>query len=179
MTSFHPPVRNMVLIAVVALILVAGIIFFTGKPPVPAPSQSPPAGTCCPVGGYESGNSTPPTKVNLTPAQEKISTDLLQLEGVRDLPMGVTQADLERQMEQNHQLTRVAGTGETLVYVYIQMNDRAGTTSLDIPVWNETNSDPASHLVVAWVDATKLENLASLESVRSIRTVTPPVTGRG
>lgn len=82
-------------------------------------------------------------------------------------------------MEQKHQLTHAAGTGETLVYVYIQTTDTADTTLLMPYVWNVTNRDPASHLIVAWVRVSDLEKLASLESVRSIRTVSAPTTRGG
>jgi len=99
--------------------------------------------------------------------------------GVKDLPAGMTRAALEQQMEQRHQLTHVAGTEETLVYVYVQTAGTANTALLAPYVWNITNSDPGNSLVVAWVDATNLEKLALLESVRSIRTVSPPSTRSG
>ena len=148
---------------------------FTGKPPGSAPVQNTTADTCPPDRVCQQGTATPRSLESLSPAERKISTDLLQLTGSRSLPPGMTRVSLEDQMEQNHQLTHEAGTGKTLVYVYIQMNEAADTTSLGAWVWNVTNSDPAYHLVVAWVDVNKLTDLASLESVRSIRTVSAPV----
>jgi len=175
MTSSNTYVGIGLLIVMMVLILVVGIIFFIGKPLVSSPLQNTSLYTCPAGQECRPGNSTLLSKDNLTPAQKKISTDLLQLTDSRYLPAGMSKDTLERQMEQNHQLTHVAETGETLVYVYIQTSDSADSTLLNSFVWNVTNSDPAHHLVVAWVDTSDLINLASLESVQSIKTVSPPV----
>ena len=168
-----------VVIAILGLILVGSIIFFIYKPFESPLQQNTSLDTCPPGQKCPQENSTLFSKDNLTPAQKKISTDLLQLTDSRYLPAGMTRDALERQMEQNHQLTHVAETGETLVYVYIQTSASADTTTINSSVWNVTNSDPANHLVVAWVDISNLINLASFESVQSIQTVSPPVTWRG
>ena len=118
------------------------------------------------------------SKDNLTDAQKKLSTDLLQLTDSRYLPVGMTLDALKLQMEKNHQLTYATETGNTLVYVYIKMSENADTASINSFVYNVTNSDPANHLVVAWVDSNQIINLASLNSVRSIQSVTPPVAWR-
>jgi hypothetical protein len=115
-------------------------------------------------------------KDNLSVAQKKLSTDLLQLTDSRFLPVGMTHDALELQMERNRQLTHGAEKGDTLVYVYIKTSENADTTSINAVVYNVTNADPANHLVVAWVDIRNLINLASLDSVQSIQTVTPPMT---
>lgn len=168
-----------VLIVVMVLILAGGIIFFIGKIPQSPPLQNVSGTTCPPDRECPAGTPGVLSHGNLTAAESKISTDLLQLMGIKDLPAGMTRVTLEGQMEQKHQLTHVAGTGETLVYVYVQTTDTADTTLLMPYVWNVTNSDPASHLIVAWVRVSDLEKLASLESVRSIRTVSAPTTRGG
>lgn len=179
MISSDSRVRTGLLIIGIVIILAGGIIFFTGKPPLSPPVQNTSSGTCSLEQECKPGTSTTPSKEDLTPAQSKISTDLLQLMGLRALPPSLTRVALENQMEQNHQLTHVAGTGETLVYAYIQTTDSADPTPVDSLVWNVTNRDPPGHLVVAWVDVNILEKLALLESVRSIRTVSPPITRSG
>ena len=118
------------------------------------------------------------SKDNLTDAQKKLSTDLLQLTDSRYLLVGMTLDALKLQMEKNHQLTYATETGNTLVYVYIKLSENADTASINTFVNNVTNSDPANHLVVAWVDSNQIINLASLNSVRSIQSVTPPVAWR-
>ena len=64
----------------------------------------------------------------------------------------------------------------TLVYVYIKTRDTPSLITLQANVWNITDTDSSNNLVVAWVDTSNLINLASLDSVQSIRTVTPPMT---
>jgi hypothetical protein len=124
------------------------------------------------------------SEVNLTDAQKKLSTDLLQLIGAINLPNGITKDILEQQMKQNHQLRFVddadmpanGTSGHKLVYVYISTRENADQNAIKANVWNITHSDPDFNLIVAWVDADNLMNLASIESVKSIRTVMPPIT---
>jgi hypothetical protein len=169
-------VGTLLFMVLMAVILVAGIILLTGKPLLPSHLPGHSVNTCPPGQECPPENVTSTTTNPLTPAESKLSTDLLQVMGRKALPQAMTRSALEEQMEQNHQLTHAAGTGETLVYVYIQMTGTAGAVLPDPYVWNVTNRDPASQLVVAWVDVNNLVPLASLESVRSIRTVSPPVT---
>jgi len=124
------------------------------------------------------------SKNNFTDAQKKLSTDLLQLIGVINLPDGISRNMLEQQMNQNRQLKWVDDSGATinettghkLVYVYITTGKNTNESLIKASVWNITDIDPANNLVVAWVDTNNLINLASLESVQSIQTVTPPMT---
>lgn len=116
------------------------------------------------------------SKVNLTDAQKKLSSEILQLTDSRYLPIGVTHDALELQMEQNHQLTHVAETGNTLVYVYIKTSENTDTTIIKGLVWNVTDTDPANHLIVAWMDVNNLTRLASFDFVQSIKPVISPVT---
>ena len=123
-------------------------------------------------------------KENLTDAQKKLSTDLLQLIGIINLTKGITRDTFEQQMKQNHQLKWVDDNGATitgisghkLVYVYITPRENANQSLIKSNVWNITNTDPSFNLIVAWVDVDNLLNLASIDSVKSIRTVTPPIT---
>lgn len=140
------------------------------------------------VAGCGSTVSPPGQKDNLSVAQKKMSSDLLQLTDDHFLSPGMTRQALELQMETDHQLiyvdekdqrTRDNSTGRPLVYVYISMKEN---TSLDIIhpfVWNVTDEDPANRIAVAWVDVRKIIELASLEDVVSLQTVIPPVSRGG
>jgi len=172
-------------IAILVLILAGSIFFLVSRQGASPPQEntSPdtcPAGQLCPPETW-----TIPAKENLTPAQQKLSSDLLRLIGVIGLPEGQTLDGLQQQMERDHQLIWVDKSGKTttdktaghpVVYVYIQTTEKTGAGFLSAYVWNVTNSDPENRLIVAWVETSNLTALASLDSVRSIRTVVPPVT---
>ena len=164
-----------VIIAILVVILIVGMLFI-GKPGVSPPQQN--CSSCICPSGQECRpiNGTPPSKENLSTAQKKLSTDLLQLTDSRYLPIGLTPEALELQMEQNHQVTHVAETGNTLVYVYIKTSKNADTANITAFVWNVTDTDPVNHLVVAWMDVNNLTRLASFDFVESIKSVSPPVT---
>jgi hypothetical protein len=126
-------------------------------------------------------------KSNLTDAQKKLSTDLLQLVNNSFLPPGQNRETLEMQMKNLGQFRpassvslgsdgRVAGD---LVYVYVYLKPPARTQTIEPHVWEVTDRDEENHLAVAWVEVKDLEELASLESVRTIRTVMPPVVRTG
>jgi hypothetical protein len=142
-------------------------------------------GACFICGCVTQSHPTIPSKDNLTDSQKKVSTDLLQLLEIITLPSGITHDVLERQMEKSHQLMWVDENGtktneksnaHTLVYVYIKTRDTPDLIPLKAIVWNITDIDSSNNLVVAWVDTNNLIDLASLDSVQSIRTVTPPIT---
>jgi hypothetical protein len=163
------------LIAILVLMLIVGILF-TGKPWLSPAQQN--CSSCICSSGQECRpiNGTPLSKDNLSTAQKKLSTDLLQLTDSRYLPIGMTPDALELQMEQNHQVTHVAETGDTLVYVYIKTSENADTANINAFVWNVTDTDPVNHLVVAWMDVNNLTRLASFDFVESIKSVSPPLT---
>jgi len=130
-------------------------------------------------------NTTDFLKENLTDAQKKMSTDLLQLTGSISLPSGMTRDAFEAQMKQDRQLTWVdeegapstdTKTGLKVVYIYIKTRENTPQNLVYPYVWNISNADPANNIVVAWVEPDNLLKLASLESVQSIWTVMPPVT---
>ena len=126
-------------------------------------------------------------KLNLTDAQKKLGTDLLQLVNSSFLPQGQNRETLELRMKRLEQFRpassvspasdgRVAGD---LVYVYVYLKPPAGTQTIDPYVWEVTDRDEENHLAVAWVEVKDLETLASLEAVRTIRTVMPPLVETG
>ena len=119
-------------------------------------------------------------KSNLTDAQKKLSTDLLQL-----LNSGIhhrqNREALETRMKCVRQFRpanddRVVGD---LVYVYVYLESFAGTRTIEHYVWEITDMDEENHLAVAWVELNDLETLASLAEVRTIRTVMPPLMRGG
>jgi hypothetical protein len=172
-------------IAILVIILAGSIFFFVSRPgPSPPPQGNPPdicpAGQQCPPATWAT-----PSKETFTPAQQKLSTDLLRLTGVTGLPAGQTLAGLQDQMERDHQLSWVDESGRTtadrttgrpLVYVYIQTSGTTADGLISAYLSNVTGVDPDNRLIVAWVETGNLTALASLDSVRSIRTVVPPVT---
>ena len=126
-------------------------------------------------------------KSNLTGAQKKLSTDLLQLLDSSFLPHGQDRETLEMQMTHLRQFRpassvspasdgRVAGD---MVYVYVHLKPFAETRIIEPYVWEVTNRDEENHLAVAWVEVNDLETLASQEEVRTLRTVMPPILGEG
>ncbi|MCQ1535690.1 S8 family serine peptidase [Methanosarcina sp. KYL-1] len=70
-----------------------------------------------------------------------------------------------------------SGSGE-LVHVYVQFSS-GSTHAADSYVSGVTGRDEANGLLSAWVETGNLEPLASLETVRCIRPVMPPVVRAG
>ncbi len=69
--------------------------------------------------------------------------------------------------------------GADTVHVYVRFYPGNGTGSADLYVENVTGRDEENELMAAWVRVDSLERLAALESVQSVRTVTPPVVRTG
>jgi hypothetical protein len=103
-----------------------------------------------------------PQKDAVSPAQQKLSSDLLQR--VTSDPSGPQNA---------------LPTGGDRVYVYVYMNPPSSTHDIDPYVLNVTDRDEQNHIAVAWVNINYLGQLASLPEVRQIQTVTPPQTNPG
>jgi hypothetical protein len=130
---------------------------------------------------------TQDVKSNLTLAHKKMSTDLLQLLDDVFIPAGQNSETLKMQMERLRQFLpagSVSPTGDRsviddLVYVYIYLKPPAGTKTIEPYVWEVTDRDEKNHLAVAWVEVKALETLASLDEVRTIRTVMPPLVRTG
>ena len=138
------------LLLVFVLILIGGILFIS-KPWLSPPLQNSSLYICPSGQECRLGNITTLSKGNLSTAQQKLSTDLLQEIGSDNK------------------------TENQLVYVYITTSEHADPALINSYVWNITNTDPENHLVVAWINANNLTALASLDSVQSIRTVTSPI----
>lgn|GEM_PF-2794743 len=74
---------------------------------------------------------------------------------------------------------RDGGAMDDMVYVYVYLKPPAETETIEPYVWEITDRDEENHLAVAWVEVNNLELLASLEEVRTIRTVMPPLARIG
>jgi hypothetical protein len=176
--------KNYVLILIIFIIIFLAIIIFMFFSPGPSIPHDNKISDICKEGQCSIPSTQDFPEDNLTDTQKKLSTDLLQLIGIINLPDGMTKDNLELQMIQNHQLKWVDDTGaptngiigHKLVYVYITTSENADLDLLKGNIWNISNADPAFNLIVAWVDVDNLTNLASIDSVKSIRTVLPPRT---
>ena len=143
-------------------------------------------------GKFQNGDlllNTPPLqeiKDSLTSSQKKLGSDLLQLTDQRFLPEGTTLQSYTETMKNMKQFrTNETGTinTETIrageVYVYIYLRSDVSTEILNPLVTTITDTDELNHVVVAWVKVKSLENLASLNGVKSIQSVIPPVIHTG
>ena len=138
-------------VIIIAIIFLVGWMIYAvyGSTFFPGKNQSP--GICTDKNYCIKQNVSEISKDNLTTAQRKLSTDLLLAIGSGN--------NKENQ----------------LVYVYITTREGADPAVINPYVSNITNTDPANHLFVAWMNVNNLTALASLDSVQSIRTVTPPI----
>ena len=126
-------------------------------------------------------------KSNLSDAHKKLSTDLVQLINRDYLLPGQSVEDLKDEMKALKQFVPAAETGMRangmmsgdLVYVYIYLYPDHSTYVVDSYAVQITNRDENNQLAVAWVEVEQLEALASLEAVRTICTVMPPLTRAG
>jgi hypothetical protein len=125
-------------------------------------------------------------KSNLTSAQKKLSTDLVQLIDQKFLPSvtglqshvnSMIKLNQIKLFEQGSNLREKVTEGS--VYVYIFLYEGFTTYSLDGFAGEITNRDEKNNMAVAWVKVNKLEELASLNAVRTIRTVFPPIIRTG
>jgi len=128
--------------------------------------------------GYEcfvKNTSGPPTSDNLTEDQKKLSTDLLQLLGIIDLPPDMTRDSLIQRMINDHQLKQIDGTsGKLFVQTYIYLNSNAQVPDLTDYLFDLKYTDLENHILVAWIDVNNVTRVASFETVREISTIIPP-----
>ncbi len=126
---------------------------------------------------------------NLTPGELKLSTAL------RDEIASSSDSSVWNQQESGSGLMMktipTQGTSKemnsepekvpsgNLVYVYISTQPGYSTHIADSFVVDVTDRDEDNHLAVGWVDIQKLEILASVEGVRNIREVIPPLVNTG
>ncbi len=138
-----------------------------------------------------SENDLNESKKHLTEAQKKLSTDLLKLVDNSFLLPNESRYQLETKMTEQKQFIAKEDTitkinrelfnqeHDDLVYVYIYLKPNTLVDTMNPFVWQIINKDDSYHLVVALVEVKKLETIASLEQVRIIRTVTPPIVKSG
>jgi len=125
-------------------------------------------------------------KDSMTISQEKLSSDLLQLTDQRFLPAGTNLQSYAETMKNMNQF-RSNGTGtlnaEAIrageVYIYIYLQPDVSAEILNPLVTTITDTDESNHMVVAWVKVKNIENIASLEGVKSIQSVMPPIHNTG
>ena len=145
------------------------------------------------------------SRETLSPAQKKLSSDLLQLSDehylsgeespetlrARMVKLGqLSQADpvLRRAVLSGENPENAAGSGENAsesssypdekVYVYVYLEPFANSNILD-GYCEVEDRDEENHIAVAWVPLESLETLASLPEVRNIQTVLPPFVRQG
>jgi len=125
-------------------------------------------------------------KVNLTNAQQKLSTDLLQLINPEFLPQATSlehHSETMKSFKQFKPFENAANieesSSEGIVYVYVYLNPANSTSIINSLSEEVTDRDEKNNLAVAWLKVKSLEALASLEAVRIIRTVMPPVSRTG
>ena len=131
--------------------------------------------------GSTNVNQTDITVVNdnslLSDAQQKISSDLVGLildsEDVSSKATAYTNSAVSLTTPVNNE------SEQQLVFVYVSLLQGEQTSVLDPYVWNITSRDEENSLVAAWVDASRLEDIASLKEVRNIRTVVRPLVNIG
>jgi hypothetical protein len=179
------PGKYVFILIIIAIVIFGAIILYALNKPSGVVSDGQNVPDVCKEGQNCVQQVTPDfSKGNLTDAQKKISTDLLQLIGIFSLPSGLTQNAFEQQMIQAGQIkwvdntgaiTNDTKTGRKVVNVYIKTTNNPPQYLLNPYIWNVSNADPANALIVAWVEPDNLLKLASLDTVQSIRTIMPPV----
>lgn len=126
-------------------------------------------------------------KGQLNTAQEKLSTDLLQLIHPEFLPPAKTMEELKIEMQKPGQLITMEDAREKfdvevaddLVYVYIYFKPDTDMKVADPYLYQITDADEANHFMAARVEVQNLKTLAALDEVRSIRTVMPAIINMG
>lgn len=119
-------------------------------------------------------------KENLSEAEKKISTQLLQLTGRYESPHETTESGLVYQiMELDQAQFNSQDNSDDEVYVYIRF-DSGTDTEMFLPyVSRLVNEDRGYGLAAAWVQKDNIISLAELREVRNIRKVMPPIIHTG
>ena len=127
-------------------------------------------------------------KNNLTASQKKLTTSLLLASDPSALPGDNFTSDIQLSLitktpSPGNQTGIPSKTAEDLsgelMYVYIHVIPGNSTHLVDLYVSEVTDRDEQHNLVVAWVDRNSLDLVASLEYVRFIEEVIPPVVNIG
>ncbi|WP_370572473.1 S8 family serine peptidase, partial [Methanomethylovorans sp.] len=121
-------------------------------------------------------------KYNITESQQKISADLLNLiddtTASQSSLVPVSNSDALRSSN-FIPANKENGLDGDLVYVYVYLKKDSSIEAIKPFVEDITDHDEGNLVAAAWISVNKLEELASLEEVKSIRTVLPPVTNVG
>lgn len=137
------------------------------------------------------GASANPKKAGLGEAKKKLGTDLLKLIDGSYLLPGESSDEVIFRMKKRKQyfdktdaagahLKRKSGQAHgNLAKVYVGLEDSASTDIIDSYAWKVTGRSEEDRLAVALVETDKLEAMASLPGVRSVKEVTPPRVMRG
>ncbi|MFZ5975714.1 MAG: InlB B-repeat-containing protein [Bacillota bacterium] len=162
--------------------------------PVNIYAQAEPAPINTQVPSYTSGavakdkldiKSITEKKAGLNKAQKKIGTELLRLIKDDMLPSGKSKTALVKEMQKQGQIAPgVISSGDKGIldmkaYVYIQMKPGVSFSAIDGYVSKIENKDTKSNLAVAWIKLSALEELASLDGVKTVQTVHRPVINTG
>ncbi len=125
-------------------------------------------------------------KANLTTSQQKLSTDLLQLIRPEFLPKATSlehHSETMKSLKQFKPFEQSANFEESIsegtVYVYVYLNQAYSTSIINSFSEDVTDRDEENHIAVVWVKVKNLEALASLNAVRIVRTVMPPIIRTG
>ena len=110
----------------------------------------------------------------------KISSDLLELiSGDRQIQRSGSLEEIGQFKPAKSITNNARKISESLVYVYISVNNSSMINEIESLVNEITNYDKENKLVIAWIKVENLEKLASMEDVGSIRSVVPPVVNSG
>ena len=126
-------------------------------------------------------------KKEMSLAQKKLSSDLLQATDEKFLPKGTTKKQILNRMRGQKQLKEMAAktnglttaAAKTSVFVYVQMAEGADFDILKPYVTEIKNTDSKNKLAACWVALENLNALAALEGVKNVRTVTAPMVKTG
>lgn len=117
-------------------------------------------------------------KENLSEAEKKISTQLLQFTGRYESPQDTTESGLVYHIIEPKQFSS-QDCSDDEVYVYIRFDPETNTDVLLPYVSRIVNEDRDYGLATAWVHKDNIILLAELIEVRSIRKVMPPIIHTG
>lgn len=129
------------------------------------------------VGGFPSQKSYQMESSNMSEAEKKLSSDLLELIKALELQSSGKPVINSEILQTSNFISAdpARGIDENLVYVYISLNKTNNIEVIEPFVKEITNIDEENSVLVAWVSVKNLEELAALDEVRNIRTVVSPV----
>ena len=200
-TAGHPALKNKIVALIVSMLILLSIFTYNipaikAEDEIQPPTQTEepqPEGPQDLLGEFQGTGNKPvdmPGQYGansaLSESQKKLSTRLLQLMNEDFLPPATTQSQIINQMEKLGQLAISPVTNgadsessglET--YVYISFEKGADTSIFKPHVKRIVDKDESYGLASAWVDVNSLDALASLDEVKSIREIIPPILYTG